>query len=234
LSGLVPERDLLLAEEILDRFNHRLHCPSCNIKYTEDLTVFRRDQAGRRGSLFYRKYRCKGKGNRVSNTQCHASYGVKQFIKIATDDLGPTKIASLRVELDLPLYPPSPLPIRAPHKRRQASISPTVQVPRTPEKEKNKHSIVYFVTGYSPAYKRVNCQNVSSYPDMDTTSDSDLVHRLELTEKRLQFFEEESKKKQKTIDELLSIFYFNMSLNYRNSSYICLAKFADPYGYQTP
>lgn len=155
MSHLVQERDLKLAEVILDRYNSRLHCPKCQSKYTPDKTTFTRDQAGRKGEHFYRKYRCKGKQKQA----CNANLGVQELIHIARKDLGEATIASLRVELAIPVTTPP-----AKHRRHGFQINPLRIVPiqnatplpllNTPVSKRQRDSTVH--TNLTPEAKRIN------------------------------------------------------------------------------
>jgi hypothetical protein len=168
MDRCVPERDLHLAEVILDRYNHKLECSSCLTTHTQDGTAFIRDYAGKKGDRYYRKYRCKGKSRGV----CQANIGVQEFIALARRTLGAQTIDDLRRELGIPWRPPSP---RRPRRRsHQPSVPSTrspassVQIPPTPSSSiqtpvrisKRPRSITK--TGETPDRKRPHRLSIES------------------------------------------------------------------------
>jgi len=200
-TRFVPEKDLTLAEAILDRYNARLHCSACNKKWTSDGTTFRRDCGGRRGALFYRKFRCKGK-----DIGCNANHPVSEFMAIALKDLGPAIIADMRLELNLPEPSTQSLPITKPchGKDKPFKSTPIVQVPQTPEQSK-KRPAINSPTGLTPDSKRqTKMKTVTSMPTT-TLSVAELQLQLFLAQEKLAIMETELKSKQKTIDYLISI-----------------------------
>jgi len=200
-TKFVPEKDLLLAETILDRYNTKLHCSACHKKWTNDGTTFRRDSGGRRGSLFYRKFRCKGK-----DLGCNANHPVAEFMAIALKDLGPAIIADLRSELNIPDGPQPLLPIRKFHPRTQESPS-VLQVPSTPESSK-KRSNINSPTGFTPDSKR-QTHNVRTSINVRSptviASLGELQIQLFIAEEKVRLLEVEVKSKQKIIDRLIKL-----------------------------
>ena len=203
LHGLIPEPDLLLAEAILDKYNSRLHCPQCNTKYSQDGTVFRRDQGGKRGKLYYRKYRCKGKGHTsTGNSFCSANIGVKEFIQVAEQDLGSAIIAQLRVTLNIPVLSPAAAPPRARRYRRQITNDTPVQLPLTPPRKRTADG---FTTGYSPTSKRTDQRNSPvEYRQNDSNVD-ELLSRLKFAESQVQSYKQQAEEKQNKLDDLIRI-----------------------------
>ena len=196
-TKFVPEKDLFLAEAILDRYNTRLHCPACNKKWTTDGTTFRRDSGGRRGSLFYRKFPCKGK-----DIGCNANHPVSEFMSIALKDLGPATIASMRVELNLPDEPTLPPPVRKPYQGLDKSFNstPIVQVPRTPEQSRKRH-MANSPTRQTPDSKRRNMSAQKSA----SSEVNQLQIQLFMAQERLSILEAELRSKQKIIDRLMAM-----------------------------
>jgi hypothetical protein len=155
MPDLVQERDLIVAEAILNRYNKDLHCPQCQTKYTSDMTTFTRDQAGRKGDMFYRKYRCKGK----QKQRCNANLSVQELIRVAMKDLGPATVAGLRAELGIPETPKSPKPPRRRFQVVPLSVIPPqpptpVAVLQTPVGKRRRDSTIH--THLTPEAKRVN------------------------------------------------------------------------------
>ena len=83
-NKIIPNKLETLTYFILDNYNTRLKCEGCRKTWTPDGSAFMRDQGGSKGGMYYRQFRCKGKGK----GQCTTAYGHEDFLDLATRQLG--------------------------------------------------------------------------------------------------------------------------------------------------
>src|ERR1700738_3670880 len=91
---IIPNKYEKLTYYILDNYNADLRCEGCNTVWTQDGTAFMRDQAGSRDNLYYRHFRCKGKGK----GKCSQSYSHEDFLTLAIRQLGTQCIERVKIE----------------------------------------------------------------------------------------------------------------------------------------
>ena len=89
---IIPNKLEPLTYFILDNYNTRLQCEGCHKTWTSDGTAFMRDQGGSKGGMYYRQFRCKGKGRGL----CTTSYSHEDFLALATRQLGQNKIKEIK------------------------------------------------------------------------------------------------------------------------------------------
>lgn len=93
-SKIIPNKLETLTYYILDHYNTELECEGCRTNWTSDGSAFMRDQAGARDGLYYRQFRCKGKGK----GKCTTSYSHEDFLALATRQLGQHRIEKIKSE----------------------------------------------------------------------------------------------------------------------------------------
>jgi hypothetical protein len=137
------------------------------MKYHANGLTFSRDQGAKKGDLYYRRYRCKGKQSK----QCDAQLGVDAFIQHATSCIGKVAVAAARIICNIPDGPRAPPPPRKPKGRRHnfsqstsisntssgpspSDFNPSIR-PTTPlHPQKRSHDIGS--TGVTPRTKRTD------------------------------------------------------------------------------
>ena len=93
-SRIIPNKIEKLTYYILDHYNKFLQCESCCTTWTSDGTAFTRDQGGVKDGMYYRQFRCKGKGK----GHCSMSYTHEDFLSLATRQLGSARIEEIKEE----------------------------------------------------------------------------------------------------------------------------------------
>jgi hypothetical protein len=162
-SKLIPNKYQVLTHYILDHYNKRLQCESCQTTWTSDGTAFMRDQGGSKDGMYYRQFRCKGKGK----GKCSMAYTHEDFLALATRQLGTMQIEAIKHECGF-------------------SLSVTTDTPL------NKRGHDGASTGYTPQTKRISSfvhpvvpppvypPNIPPKPDLPST-----VHRSRLFDSHL-------------------------------------------------
>lgn len=87
--------------------------------WTVDGTAFMRDQAGSRDGMYYRQFRCKGKGK----GKCSQSYTHEDFLALAIRQLGTERIDRIKGRCGFTLPNPTPAPKR-PHDGQATGYTP--------------------------------------------------------------------------------------------------------------
>jgi hypothetical protein len=105
-SRIIPNKNEKLTHYILDHYNKFLQCESCCTIWTSDGTSFMRDQGGVKNGMYYRQFRCKGKGK----GQCSMSYTHEDFLSLATRQLGSARIEAIKEECGFTTPNNHPLP----------------------------------------------------------------------------------------------------------------------------
>src|SRR5947207_4699671 len=91
-NKIIPNTLEPLTYFILDNYNTKLKCEGCRKTWTSDGTAFMRDQAGCKGGMYYRQFRCKGKGKGM----CTAGYSHEDFLALATRQLGQNTLDEIK------------------------------------------------------------------------------------------------------------------------------------------
>jgi hypothetical protein len=105
-SRIIPNKIEKLTYYILDHYNKFLKCESCSTTWASDGTAFMRDQGGVKDGMYYRQFRCKGKGK----GQCSMSYTHEDFLSLATRQLGSARIEAIKEECGFTISDNQPLP----------------------------------------------------------------------------------------------------------------------------
>jgi hypothetical protein len=93
-SKIIPNKLERLTYHILDNYNTELECEGCRTNWTSDGSAFMRDQAGAKDGMYYRQFRCKGKGK----GKCTTSYTHEDFLALALRQLGQRRIDEIKLE----------------------------------------------------------------------------------------------------------------------------------------
>lgn len=117
---IIPNKFEKLTYYILDHYNKQLHCESCNTIWSSDGTAFMRDQGGSKDGMYYRQFRCKGKGK----GKCSMSYTHEDFLALATRQLGTTQLQAIKVSSGF-IHTPQPLsPDKRSHDGSRTGFTP--------------------------------------------------------------------------------------------------------------
>jgi hypothetical protein len=91
---IIPNKYEKLTYFILDNYNSLLECENCKKCWTQDGSAFMRDQAGSRNNMYYRHFRCKGKGKGT----CSQSHSHEDFLALAIRQLAPDLIEQAKIQ----------------------------------------------------------------------------------------------------------------------------------------
>jgi hypothetical protein len=91
---IIPNKYEKLTYYILDNYNTRLQCENCKKCWTRDGSAFMRDQAGSKDNMYYRHFRCKGKGKGM----CSQSHSHEDFLALAIRQLAPDLIEQAKIQ----------------------------------------------------------------------------------------------------------------------------------------
>ena len=130
-TKIIPNKLSKLTYYLFDNYNDQLECETCRHCWSKDGTAFSKDQAGTKDGMYYRYFRCKGKGK----GKCSALYSHEDFLALATRQLGSFRMEQIRKRFD-PLNSNQSKPKRehdststgfTPDHKRQSIYSPLVR-----------------------------------------------------------------------------------------------------------
>ena len=119
-SKIIPNKLERLTYCILDNYNTELECEGCHINWSSDGSAFMRDQAGAREGMYYRQFRCKGKGK----GNCTTSYTHEDFLALATRQLGQNRINEIKSECAFTFSPVKPSSGKRMHDGTSTGLTP--------------------------------------------------------------------------------------------------------------
>ena len=96
-TKIIPNKLSKITYYLLDNYNDQLKCETCRHCWSKDGTAFSKDQAGTKDGMYYRYFRCKGKGK----GKCSTLYSHEDFLALATRQLGSFRMEQIRKRVDL-------------------------------------------------------------------------------------------------------------------------------------